>query len=241
TPLAAPTPRPRSCAARSSTCERRGQGSHAPPTRRESRRADGGQQAARGPRARQGVHRRGHRTPLRRPGHRQRADGVLPVPAHPGSETARHQSGRIDPVHTTQRVSPTHQFLPSGIAPAARGRVFRSHQETARHAATMRTKLMMNLLMPSALLGPNQFACAVTYLRVSTKEQAHRGGREEGYSLPDQRKAVNRKAEGLGAVVVAEFIEPGESGKSLKNRKALQELLAFVAENHITYCIVPKV
>ena len=100
---------------------------------------------------------------------------------------------------------------------------------------------MMNLLMPSALLGPNDLPCAVTYLRVSTKEQAHRGGREEGYSLPDQRKAVNRKGEALGAVIVAEFIEPGESGKSLKNRKALQELLAFVAENHITYCIVPKV
>lgn len=84
-------------------------------------------------------------------------------------------------------------------------------------------------------------ATAVTYLRVSTTEQARRGGRAEGYSLPDQRKAVERKAQHLGAAVIEEFIEPGESGKSLKNRRALQALLAYVAEHDIDYCIIPKV
>ena len=38
---------------------------------------------------------------------------------------------------------------------------------------------------------------AVAYLRVSTKEQAQKGGREEGYSIPAQRAAVQRKIEQL--------------------------------------------
>lgn len=82
---------------------------------------------------------------------------------------------------------------------------------------------------------------AVTYLRVSTTEQARRGGRDEGYSLPDQRRAVERKAQSMGAVVVEEFVEPGESGKSLSRRKALLSLLAYVKEHDIDYCIIPKV
>ena len=35
---------------------------------------------------------------------------------------------------------------------------------------------------------------AVSYLRVSTKEQAERGGRDEGFSIPAQREANLRKA-----------------------------------------------
>lgn len=40
---------------------------------------------------------------------------------------------------------------------------------------------------------------AVTYQRVSTKEQAAKGGRDEGFSIPAQREANARKAESLGA------------------------------------------
>ena len=40
---------------------------------------------------------------------------------------------------------------------------------------------------------------AVTYLRVSTKDQATRNGLEEGLSIPAQREAAQRKAEQLGA------------------------------------------
>ncbi|MCI6411699.1 MAG: hypothetical protein SOX57_00920 [Schaalia hyovaginalis] len=47
---------------------------------------------------------------------------------------------------------------------------------------------------------------AVTYQRVSTKEQATTGGRDEGFSIPAQREANRRKAETLGAQVVAEFV-----------------------------------
>ena len=39
---------------------------------------------------------------------------------------------------------------------------------------------------------------AVSYLRVSTREQAERGGTEEGFSIPAQREANHRKADELG-------------------------------------------
>ena len=43
---------------------------------------------------------------------------------------------------------------------------------------------------------------AVSYLRVSTREQAERGGTEEGFSIPAQREANSRKADELGARIV---------------------------------------
>ncbi|MGI8493621.1 MAG: recombinase family protein, partial [Acidimicrobiales bacterium] len=83
-------------------------------------------------------------------------------------------------------------------------------------------------------------ALAVSYLRFSTKEQAERGGRDEGFSLPAQREANQRKAESLNAVIVEEFIEPGESGTST-DRPALQRLLAYVKTHPVAYCIVHKI
>ncbi len=65
---------------------------------------------------------------------------------------------------------------------------------------------------------------AVSYLRVSTREQAERGGREEGFSIPAQRDANKKKAQAAGAMVVKEFVERGVSGTST-NRPALQEML----------------
>jgi len=43
---------------------------------------------------------------------------------------------------------------------------------------------------------------AVFYLRVSTKEQAEKGGEVEGYSIPAQRDACKRKAVSLGATLI---------------------------------------
>ena len=51
---------------------------------------------------------------------------------------------------------------------------------------------------------------AVSYLRVSTREQAERGGTEEGFSIPAQREANARKSDELGARIVREFIDAGE-------------------------------
>ena len=81
---------------------------------------------------------------------------------------------------------------------------------------------------------------AISYLRVSTKDQATRNGLEEGLSIPAQREAAQRKADQLGAVIVKEFIEPGESAKTAR-RRALQEMLDYVALNPVQYCIIKKV
>lgn len=55
---------------------------------------------------------------------------------------------------------------------------------------------------------------ALTYLRVSTSEQANKGGQSEGFSIPAQRDANKKKAQSLGAVVAKEFAERGVSGTS---------------------------
>jgi site-specific DNA recombinase len=81
---------------------------------------------------------------------------------------------------------------------------------------------------------------AVNYLRVSSKEQAEKGGEAEGYSLPTQREACNRKAASLKAAVIEEFVDRGESAKTA-DRPELQRMLAYVRENRVKYVIVHKV
>jgi DNA invertase Pin-like site-specific DNA recombinase len=81
---------------------------------------------------------------------------------------------------------------------------------------------------------------AVSYLRVSTRDQAYKGGEAEGFSIPAQREANRHKAAALGAIVVKEFVDRGESAKSA-NRPELQRMLEYVAENDVDYVIVHKV
>lgn len=87
---------------------------------------------------------------------------------------------------------------------------------------------------------PTTRLTAVSYLRVSTKEQAERDGDPEGYSLPAQREANRRKAESLGADIVEEFVDRGESARSA-DRPDLQRMLKFVVENPVNFVIVHKV
>jgi site-specific DNA recombinase len=81
---------------------------------------------------------------------------------------------------------------------------------------------------------------AVIYLRVSTKEQAEKGGEAEGYSIPAQREACKHKATSLGAVLVEEFVDRGASGTSMA-RPELQRLLAYVKENPVNFVVIHKV
>jgi site-specific DNA recombinase len=83
-------------------------------------------------------------------------------------------------------------------------------------------------------------ARAVLYLRVSTKEQAEADGAIEGYSIPAQREACERKAHALQSAVVEEFVDRGESAKT-SDRPELQRMLAYVKAEAITYVIVHKV
>lgn len=102
--------------------------------------------------------------------------------------------------------------------------------------------------MPDAL-APDPFAAmsaaltpkrAVSYIRVSTREQAQRGGAEEGFSLPAQREANKKKATSMGALVVKEFADRGESARSA-NRPELQKMLTYLKQDgEIDYVIVHK-
>ena len=72
---------------------------------------------------------------------------------------------------------------------------------------------------------------AVSYLRVSTRGQAERGGgHDEGFSIPAQREANKKKAASLGAMVGKEFVDRGASAKSA-DRPQLQAMLEYVREN----------
>ena len=83
-------------------------------------------------------------------------------------------------------------------------------------------------------------AAAVIYLRVSSKEQAEKGGEAEGFSIPAQREACKRKAESLHAAVIDEFVDRGESAKTAA-RPELRRLLDYVAAQPVKYVIVHKV
>jgi len=82
---------------------------------------------------------------------------------------------------------------------------------------------------------------AAIYVRVSTADQAERNGEPEGYSIPAQRGYCHGKAEMLGADVVAEYIDAGESAKSA-DRAQLQKMLERISTiGDIDYVIVHKI
>lgn len=83
-------------------------------------------------------------------------------------------------------------------------------------------------------------ARAVLYLRVSTKEQAERGGKVEGFSIPAQRQACERQARHLHATIVDEFVDRGESAKTSK-RPELKRMLQFLKDDAVQYVIVHKI
>ncbi len=81
---------------------------------------------------------------------------------------------------------------------------------------------------------------AVSYLRVSTRDQAFRGdGDNEGFSIPAQREANRYKALSMGALVVKEFVDRGASARSA-NRPELQLMLEYLTEHDVDYVIVHK-
>lgn len=88
--------------------------------------------------------------------------------------------------------------------------------------------------------GSVEGAAAVIYVRVSSKEQAEKGGETEGYSIPAQREACKRKANSLQTVVLEEFVERGESAKTA-DRPELQRMLDFIREHAVKYVVVHKV
>ena len=88
----------------------------------------------------------------------------------------------------------------------------------------------------------NEGAPAVVYVRVSPgKGQAAKVDEPDGYSLPAQREACQRKASSLQVpLIVDEFVDRGESAKTAA-RAELQRLLKFVRECPPTYVVVHKI
>lgn len=66
---------------------------------------------------------------------------------------------------------------------------------------------------------------AVALLRVSTKKQVRTDYDPEGISLPTQRQAIKGKAKELGAVIVDEYLEPGNTGTTMAKRPVFREML----------------
>ena len=106
--------------------------------------------------------------------------------------------------------------------------------------ASTNTGPVRNDPVQSLIDPPEGAAVAVSYLRVSTKDQAEKGGRDEGFSIPAQREANRRKAEQLGAAVVEEFIDAGESARKA-DRPELMRMIRYVKQHKVAYCIVHKV
>jgi site-specific DNA recombinase len=75
---------------------------------------------------------------------------------------------------------------------------------------------------------------AVTYLRVSTREQS-----EEGYSLAAQRNVIGRYLDDHEWQHVREFCDAGESARSA-DRPQYQALLDYIADNEIDVLVVHK-
>jgi DNA invertase Pin-like site-specific DNA recombinase len=69
----------------------------------------------------------------------------------------------------------------------------------------------------------------VIYLRVSTPRQARKNNEVEGYSIPQQRDYCRRKAEELGAEVVGEYVDAGETARTT-DRAQLRRMLADMAD-----------
>ncbi|WP_165310669.1 recombinase family protein [Microbacterium protaetiae] len=93
--------------------------------------------------------------------------------------------------------------------------------------------------VPADQEGLNDAQRALAYIRVSTKEQAERGGFEEGFSIPAQRDAIRRAAAEAGAMIVEEFIDAGETATNAR-RPDLQRMLSYIKSNRVDLCIVHK-
>ncbi len=89
--------------------------------------------------------------------------------------------------------------------------------------------------------GEGRYLRALAYIRVSTAGQVNTDRDAEGFSIPAQRDACYRKAESIGAEVVDEYIDAGESARSA-DRPQLQAMLERLkTASDIDFVIVHKV
>lgn len=82
----------------------------------------------------------------------------------------------------------------------------------------------------------NSLPRVAIYARVSTEEQA-----EQGYSIDAQLEALNAYCRASRKIVYKEYVDRGISGKSIKGRLALQELLADAEKGLFDEVLVWKI
>jgi site-specific DNA recombinase len=82
---------------------------------------------------------------------------------------------------------------------------------------------------------------AVIYLRVSTAKQADKDADAEGSSLPAQREACLRTTEVLGAEVVEEYLDRGESAKTTDRPEFQRMLTRIRLSRDVDYVILDKI
>jgi site-specific DNA recombinase len=83
-------------------------------------------------------------------------------------------------------------------------------------------------------------AIAAIYARVSSTGQLGRDGDADGYSIPAQVQACERKAGDLDAAVAKAYIERAESARS-DDRPVLQQMLKELPDLGVKYLVVHKV
>jgi site-specific DNA recombinase len=81
---------------------------------------------------------------------------------------------------------------------------------------------------------------AAIYVRVSSTGQLGRDGDEDGYSIPAQTAACERKAADLDLALLPPYIERAESARS-DDRPVLQRMMRELPELGVTHLIVHKV
>ncbi len=101
------------------------------------------------------------------------------------------------------------------------------------------TSEAMNDTVPPLTARPSKRAAI--YLRVSTAKQAGKDDDPDGYSLPAQKEACYRKAEALGAEVVGEYVDRGESAKTADRREFQRMLSRIQTERDVDYVILDKI
>jgi DNA invertase Pin-like site-specific DNA recombinase len=79
---------------------------------------------------------------------------------------------------------------------------------------------------------------AIALLRVSTKGQMKTDYNPEGISLPAQRQTIKGKAKELGAVIVDEYLEPGNTGTTMAKRPVFRQMMERIrTQGDVDYII----
>ncbi|WP_329051190.1 recombinase family protein [Amycolatopsis sp. NBC_01488] len=80
----------------------------------------------------------------------------------------------------------------------------------------------------------------VLYLRVSSKRQMDTDADldSDGNSIDTQRKACHDKARQMGAVIIEEYVEPGNSAQTIEKRPVFRDMMRRIHEQRDVDCVL---